>query len=615
MWFLFALPFFQFDQCRVNEFSQYLRQNCLPPAEYLTSPSPTGFIPRIPRFNPDEMETEPGRADIVIGDTPAETLYLTGNFFHEGNILVFNDGVLIIKNAEFNLNGDLYAFGGGRVTADSSVLNIIQYYIYHHAIVVSDSAQFFINDCHTSFNGYQISIAVAGRGELRMSRVENRDWITAGLYQQGRAILDRVGITGEWLFSNGCYARFHHVDFLLSWFFFENGDTVNINFPESDTVRAFYLDSTLPNIKGVDYHVEIDTSSRCLWAAIPQRGSAVIIDSSILRTTGLMFNGGDTFTVTGLVNNQSYADWVLPVYDRLFRLRNTTIQTWNLYPADSCRLNVTSSIFGELCAYDHSFATIQNAFCDGSGGHIEASGHGITFCFLSSLACDVIAKNRGFLIMGYTAMTMGNIWATGAALMIIVNSQFPEDPIPSDTALVFVAGISGPASGRVNDTIAILGSAWIDPGPLNPQDFSFYRLFWRAAGTTAWNVLSDSQFTPVRHGTLGYWNTVGLTEGPYDLRLVLKDLSGDSIEALKAITLRLLGQAEEKPALPRGFLNISQTGRLFCIQNAGPDGARIYDPTGRLVFRTRWSSFSWVAEHSGVFFLHSAGQTAKLVAY
>lgn len=615
MWLLFTLPFFHFDQSRVDEFIQYLHQDRPALMEHLTPPVRTGFLPHIPRFKPDEIKTEPGCADIVIGDTPAETLYLTGNFFHEGNIMVINDGVLIIKNADFNLNGDLYVLGGGRVTADSSALKIIQYYIYHHAIVIADSAKFFINDCHTSFNGYQISIAVAGRAELSMSRVENRDWITAGLYEQGRAILDRVGITGEWLFSNSCYACFNRVDYLLSWFFFENGDTVNINFPESDTVRAFYLDSTLPNIKGVDYHVEIDTSSGCMWAAIPLRGSAVIIDSSILRTTGLMFNGGDTFAVTGLVNNQNYSDWVLPVNDRLFRLRNTTIQTWNLYPADSARVNVTSSIFGELCAYDHSFATIQNAFCDGSGGHIEASGHGITFCFLSSLACDVIAKNRGFLILGYTSMTMGNIWATSAAVMIIVNSQFPEDPIPSDTAIVFVAGISGPSSGRVNDTIAIQGSAWIDPGPFNPQNFYFYRLFWRPAGTTTWHALSDSQFIPVRHATLGYWNTVGLTEGPYDLRLVLKDLSGDSIEALKPITLRLLGQDEQSPDIIHETFTVHQSGRVCRIENASRNGTRIYDLTGRLVYHTRLRSFSWTAKRSGIYFLRSADQTFKIIAF
>jgi hypothetical protein len=569
----------------------------------------------MPRFDPENFKIEPGRADIVIGDTPAETLYITGNFFNEGNIIVLNDGVLKIKNADFNLNGDIYIFGAGKATADSSALNIIQYYIYHHSIVVSDSGKLFITDCNTTFNGYQISIAIAARGELRMNRVTNRDWITAGLYQNGRAILDRVGITGEWLFSNSCYARFNRVSDLLTWYFFEDGSVVTINFPEGDSTRSFYIDSTRPGVSGVDYHVEIDTSSNVMWASIPLTGSTITIDSSTLRTTGLMFYGRDS--ITGLVNNLYYQDWTLPVADRTFRLRNTTIQTWNIYPTDSAYFQIRSSIFGELCAFANSFAMIQNSFCDGSGGHIEASGNATNFCFMSSLSCDVISKNRGLLVMGYTSMTMGSIWATGASIMIIANCQFPEDPIPSDTAIVFVACVTGPSSGRVDDTIPIAGSAWIDAGPYNPQDFRYYQLFYRPTGSSTWTPIADSEFTETRHATLGYWNTVGLNEGPYDIRLILKDLTGDSIEALKQITLRILGQEEGYSEAINDPLTIRQVNpRLFYIEyRSCGSGIQIHDIMGRVVLLSKKDCFYWSAPASGVYFISRDRNTKKIVVY
>lgn len=615
MWLLFVLPFFQFDQAKVDKIGEYMRQHYANPAPIFTQPAQSGHIPHLPRFDPENFYVEPGRADIVIGDTPAETLYITGTFFNEGNILVLGDGVLKIKNADFNLNGDIYVFGGGKATADSSALNIIQYYIYHHSIVLADSGEFFITDCNTGFNGYQISIAVTGQGELRMTRVTNRDWITAGLYQSGRAILDRVGITGEWLFSNSCYARFHRVSDLLTWYFFENGSNVTINFPEGDSTRSFYIDSTRPGVSGVDYHVEIDTSSNVMWAAIPLTGSTVIIDSSTLRTTGLMFYGRDS--ITGLVNNLYYLDWTLPVTDRVFRLRSTTIQTWNIYPTDSAMFQVRSSIFGELCAYANSFAQIMNSFCDGSGGHIEASGNAINFCFMSSLSCDVISKNRGLLVMGYTSMTMGNIWATGASIMIIVNAQFPEDPIPSDTAIVFVACVTGPSSGRVDDTIPIAGSAWIDPGPYNPQDFSFYQLFYRPTGDSTWIPIGDSQFIETRHATLDYWNTVGLPEGPYDVRLILKDLTGDSIEALKQVTLRILGQEEEFPGKINESLIIRQMrSRFFYIEDRSRSpGIHIYDIMGRVVLSSKKDNFYWSAPAAGVYFINCNKTTRKVIVY
>lgn len=617
MWLLFVLPFVQFDQAKVDKIGEYMGRHYMDQTAVFNDRVQPGHIPRMPRFDPEKFKIEPGRSDIVIGDTPAETLYITGNFFNEGNIMVLNDGVLKIKNANFNLNGDIYVFGGGKATADSSVINIIQYYIYHHSIVVADSGKFYVTDCQTAFNGYQISIAIAGKGDLRMTNVTNRDWITAGLYQSGRAVLDRVGTMGEWLFSENCYARFHRVDGLLSWFFFENGSNVTINFPEGDSTRSFYIDSTRPGVSGVHYHVEIDTSSGCMWASIPLTGSNVTIDSSTLRTTGLMFYGQDS--LSGLVNNLYYQDWTLPVADRTFRLRATTIQTWNIYPTDSAFFQVRSSIFGELCAYSNSFAQIMNSFCDGSGGHIEASNNATNFCFMSSLSCDVISKNRGLLVMGYTSMTMGSIWATGASIMIIVNSQFPEDPVPSDTAIVFIACVTGPSSGRVDDTIPIAGSAWIDKGSLNPQDFRFYRLFYRPNGDSTWIPIADSQFNEIRHGTLGYWNTVGMNEGPYDVRLIVKDLTGDSIEALKAVYLRILGQSEEISGKIKEPITVRRVGyRLFNIENrTRATEIRIYDVMGRFVYASKKVKFCWTAPASGLYFIGAKNKSEieKIAVY
>jgi len=219
--------------------------------------------------------------------------------------------------------------------------------------------------------------------------------------------------------------------------------------------------------------------------------------------------------------------------------------------------------------------------------------------------------------MGYTAMTMGNIWTTGASIMIIVNSQFPEDPVPSDTAIVFVACVTGPSSGRVNDTFPISGSAWIDKGYYNPQDFSFYQLFYRPTGDSTWIPIGDSQFTETRHATLGFWNTVGLAEGPYDVRLILKDLTGDSIEALKQVTLRILGQEEEFSGEINESLIVRQmNSRLFYIEDRSSNSKiRIYDILGRVVLSSKKDNFYWSAPASGIYFISSYKNTKKIVVY
>jgi hypothetical protein len=380
------------------------------------------------------------RAELIIGDTPAETLSVSGYFYNQGDIVIVNDGVLEVKNADFNLDGNIFIANHGKATFDSSDVNIVQHYIYQHLLFVSDSAYCSITNSETSFSGYQLSVSIAFDGEFNMQNVTNQDWITAGVQHTASVTLRNVdGYTGEWLFLDDCYAQFKHVDYLLTWYFFPPSSVVDFDFPEDDTLYGFYLDSTLANVSGVGYHVEIDSSTDCMWATIPLRGSDVTVRDSELRVTGLMFEGTDTFAISGLVNGLDYSDWVLPVSDRTYRLINTSIQTWNLYPDDTTNITLSSSIFGELCGFTDSYTTIQNAFCDGTGGHIEAAHRSFLAVYTSSIFADVISKDRGICLLANCAMPYGRIWATGASIMVIVNTTFPEDPIPSDTSVVFVA--------------------------------------------------------------------------------------------------------------------------------------------------------------------------------
>jgi hypothetical protein len=156
---------------------------------------------------------------------------------------------------------------------------------------------------------------------------------------------------------------------------------------------------------------------------------------------------------------------------------------------------------------------------------------------LSSISADIISKGHSICIIGYCAMPWGNIWCTGSSIMMLVNSSFSIEPVPSDTSLVFVLSITGPNNGNTNDTIPIMGSAWIDRGPYQPLDFGYYQVFYRAEDDTNWLPASDTCIDEVRYDTLCYWNTDGLNPGNYIIRLVLKDNAGDSVDCLKLITL------------------------------------------------------------------------------
>ena len=558
------------------------------------------------------------RGDLIIGDTPAETLSVSGYFYNQGDIVIVNDGVLEVKNADFNLDGDIVIANHGKATFDSSNVNIVQHYIYQHLLFIIDSAYCSITNSETSFGGYQISFSIAFNGEINMQNVTNRDWITAAVQHTATATLrDIEGYTGEWLFLDACYAEFKHVDYLLTWYFFSPSSVVDFDFPEEDTLYGFYLDSTLANVSGVGYHVEIDSSTDCMWATIPLRGSDVIIRDSDLRVTGLMFEGKDSFAISGLVNGLDYSDWVLPVSDRIYRLINTNVATWNLYPDDTTNITLSSSIFGELCGFTDSYTTIQNAFCDGTGGHIEAAHRSFVAVYSSSIFADVISKDRGICLLANCAMPYGRIWATGASILVIVNTTFPEEPIPTDTSIVFVSSITAPSSGCIEDSIGIIGSAWIDKGPYQPLDFDHYKLYFRRRGEEILTPFPDTKYQEVRGKTLDYWNTAGLTEGDYELKLVLKDNAGDSIEAWKQISLSEASGINGKINIPD--FSIKQVdSRLFYIETR-PDITEIdiYNISGRLIKRITDNKAYWLAPASGVYYLRNNKKdiSKKLVVY
>ncbi|HEX7319506.1 MAG TPA: hypothetical protein VF399_04005 [bacterium] len=627
MWILITLLLnsgFGFDQVKVDQVLETLRtcnniynqQNEINILAKQDRGS-TITVNALDLFNQGMSMEFDGRADIVVGDVPGETLLISGYFYNNGNILIIGDGVLLLDQADFNLDGTIYIMNHGVMRADSSTLSFIQHYIYHRGLNIGDSAKCAIYDCETHFSGYPMGVWIGYWGEIVMSNVHNYDWITAVVSNNGKADLDDVDITGEWLYGDQCYASFRRVNNFLSWFFFPSLSVVQLAFPPGDTVLNFYVDSTLSNVHGIGYHVELDSCTNCMWAAIPLRGSDVTIDSSMLRVTGIMLEGIDTFAISGLVNGLHYDDYTLPVNDRNYHLINSSVQTWNLYPDDSVNVTLTNSIFGELCAYGNSYVTIMNAYCDGSGGHLEASTNAFLLTGFSSIFADIITKNRGMCVVGYCAMPYGNIWVTNASIMIIINTQFPDDPVVSDTGIVFVAAVSGPANAATDDTVAVQGSAWVDRGPNQPVDFGFYRMSFRLVGDSAWIPFGDSNTVEVRRSTLENWNTVGLAPGNYELRLVLKDNVGDSVECSKVITLRVTDIEEEAAQNDIESAYVRRvTARSFLFTNPEPGrNISVFNLTGQRVYSTAKREINWTAKASGVYFVQIDNFVRKIVAY
>ncbi len=484
------------------------------------------------------------KTDTIIGT--GDTLFVTGEWSHDGNIHIINDGVFLVKNATITLNGDIMATGAATVDIDSSSICMVQHYIYERGWTVADSATFRVRNTSTNYSGYPLNLTIYGvKPTFIWENVQNTDFTTAGVLGGGASVTVRdVDLAGEWVILQNPTLTFSNIGLLLHWYTFGEGATVDFTFPPSP-VYDFTMDSTQPGISGIGYSVYVDSVDTMWWGSMSRAGSDVIFRESEMRIMGIMFDTNDSVSLSGLVNNQTYTDFTLPLSDRTLRFVNTSLGTWNLYPGfnDSIIVapyfSLTGSIVGEIIGWGQSQVWAQNYTLDGSGGHLEAADNAFVISFLSSITSDVITKNNGVAIIGWSSQLFGSGWATDSSKLIYLNTYIPSDPIPFDSAAIWMVNLEGPTQGYVEDTVNITGSAWVDGGPLNAVDMIKYQLFYRSKGDSDWIAIDTAYTSEIHRSILGHWNTGGLSPGPYELALTVwgTDAMIDSLVADKSITL------------------------------------------------------------------------------
>ena len=178
--------------------------------------------------------------------------------------------------------------------------------------------------------------------------------------------------------------------------------------------------------------------------------------------------------------------------------------------------------------------------------------------------------------------------AHGHSYLLAVNSRFDYEPEAMDTSLVMVVAMDTLLIGMIDSNINITGSAWIDVGPFNTTTFDKYKLYWTYDIDSTCTLIKEST-VQVKDSVLAVWNTFGLHAGEYTLRLTIWDSDGDSLTALRDITLQIVGINEQKD-LPvensfQVYENPCKDELTFCFTLPHSDYVtlKLYDIQGREV--------------------------------
>ena len=524
---------------------------------------------------------------LVIGDT---------TWYQDGNIIVYQNGMLEIKNSNFYIYGWIIGLDQAKILIDSSYVRFNSQYPWHFGFYLRDTAELNITGSELSYNLFPGHILARDQSKVIINTLESPDFTTAEFYGNASCEIKNVtGHTGEFCAWDSGSMEFSNVEHLHIWLAFIGSSIVDISVPPKyDTLFHWEFDSLTSGVSGIPYSIIVDTSYEVSFGVRSFPGSDVTLrDCPDSVVCILMFYEPDTTNINGLTNGCYYSDWSIPLVDRKLRLINTWIYAWSMQIHNG-NINIDNSIFGELLSYDSARVYVDNCIHDGRCGPHTVSGYSFQYIENSNFNTNERIRSNGVCAFFYSI-----IWKTinvdgtfGKPLLVLLNTEYFDSPLMIDSATIFCASIDGPSQAGINDSVIIEGSAWIDGGPYSPYEFDAYKLNYAhyTDSLGPWQPLTDWINNEVRDSVLAIWSTYGLECGYYFLALWIKDNLGDSVATYKLVRLLEAG-IEESPKFknqsakleihPNPFASV--TTIRYSVAEQGHVELKIYNVAGRLV--------------------------------
>ena len=465
---------------------------------------------------------------------------ITGTWTHTGPIFIVLSGILRIKNANITNYGDIILWGSSpKLYVDNSTLYFPQDYFYQRSLMSIMNCYVYIKNSTLNYSGLSHNLYAANHSLIEMENVTNIGFTTNGLFGNTTIKINGSNQAGEYIVTDSAKLEFRHTHTILLWHHFPSSSLIDFSFPsKADTVWNYRFNNSLTGVKGISYEIKIDSCYDLMWGLMPSSGSDVTITQSKLRAIGLWFEKTDSFHISGLVDNSHYADFIASFNDRNLHLKNCDVMTWSLYPMKHSILDLTGSIVGEIGLQGKSKVTGMNFTVDGSGGYFWATDTTVAFVGFYTSYNDVRSDQNAIFIIAYSSVINGAITALKNSVMLCIQNNSSEDPIPYDNGVVWNAKIDKPSKTYANRMVPIFGSVWIDHAGKKPlMKWGHYEMYYQRNTETNWHKILVDSNKEIRNDTLAIWNTNGLAPDLYTIKLVISDSSGFKAEAVKGINL------------------------------------------------------------------------------
>ncbi len=478
---------------------------------------------------------------LYIGPSP-DTFFISSDYVQNGDIVIFGEGILVVDSAKLTLSGHLYAQDEGQVFfRNDAHLHFNQFYVGQYFVWLIDNSRFEATDATVDANGVMHYAQLHDSCTYIATNTSFPDWTFRKVFNTSTLILEDVNHVGDIMVDDSCYIHFIRCDTLMPWFEMSDGSVVNIQFPDPDYVDHYEFSDNTPGIDNIYYTFIADSCTQCWWSLETLPGCDITINNSIIRGSCVRMFGLDTFNINGIDNYTYHSNLTVPLDDRQLEYIDTYVYWWNWYPFDNTVFNIDSCSFGEMIGRGNSETYATNCFHDGATIMLGSGGNAcVSFIDGISYSYIVTFENSIFLFVNSSITSFWPYQSTNIAhansYLLAVNSYFEYEPEAMDSALVMFIAIDSLSDNTVGTTVDVLGSAWIDAGPQNPVTFDMFKLLWTPTGDSNWVLIKNST-VQIHHDLLAEWNTSGLSEGNFDLKLTIWDSTGDSLTAFKTVTL------------------------------------------------------------------------------
>jgi hypothetical protein len=269
-----------------------------------------------------------------------------------------------------------------------------------------------------------------------------------------------------------------------------------------------------------------------LWPMLVREGSDLTLKDIALGNWAVVgLHLPSLTTLSGLQNGLYYNDTFLGLPDRILRLQNASIDTWNLYPDSDAQVLIENSLVGEILAFGNSSVVVRNTTVDGSGGYFGVTDKATLEATNSIFTCDVqISKEasavlRDSALLPYPADPDGTFTHFGAhdtATLHLDRTPALSTPSLGGKGVIAVTWITDPPASPPTTRTPVLLHGYGVIYSLNTTAMRVVRNLKAYAVGSPWGRLLGWGTSNVEDGVLGKWQSAK-PGTDYELVLTLKD--------------------------------------------------------------------------------------------